>query len=135
MKTEPVTLKMVRKLYKLKDCLVRSNYIYRASEFIGLNKEHNLLSRATNTDFNEPKVNDLDYSTSELLMGGMTAMSLFLGAANSSPLVKVASGSAAVVFQLYLGNAFGKYKEGLEKKFQEMRESSEPFYNAIIKRS
>jgi hypothetical protein len=133
MKTEPATLKLVRKLYKLKDHLVRSNYIYRASEFIGLNKEHNLLSKATNTDFNEPKINDFNYSTSELLMDGMTIACLFLGAANSSPLVKVAGGSAAAVFQLYLGNAFGKYKEELERKFQEMRESSEPFYNAMIK--
>jgi len=112
MKTEPITLSMTRKLYKVRDYL-EANYVSRVIEYMRLNSEHRALSKATNIELNEPKTNDLSYFSSELIGDFATIVPLFVSAANDSLLMKLIDGSIALIFQLYLANTFRKYKKKL----------------------
>jgi len=133
MKTEPITLRVARNLYKARDYL-KANYVSRVIEYIRLNSEHRTLSKATNTELNDPKINNLSYFSSEVVGDFATIVPLLVGAANDSLLMKLMGGSIALFFQLYLTHTFKKYKKMLSgEEFERMKESSEPYYNAMIK--
>jgi hypothetical protein len=102
-------------------------------EYIRLDGEHRLISKATKSDYNNVKVYDLSYISSELIAGSIITASLLSGAASKSIPILFMTAGLALCFQLNSSHIFGKYKKELDEKVDKMMDSSKPFYNAIIK--